>query len=173
MSEMLNGLDPDLQEKVVELIDSCKKEGIQIRLSSGLRTLDEQNKLWRRAFATKYIMQVVKDLKSKHCDYLADAIERVGIQPAGRLVTRLHGGLSWHNWGKAADFTVIDKQGYVVKIAEHPILKDFGEVVKAVGLRWGGDFKSTDPLHVQLNHKEVPSVYTINQINEHFKNIKA
>ena len=170
---MLRSLDKELQEKVVKLIEACKEEKISIRLTSGLRTLDEQNKLWRQAFATKYIMNVAKNLRKDHCDYLADAIERIGIQPSGRLVTKLHGGLSWHNWGKAADFAVQDKDGHVIKIASHPLLQDFGKIVKSIGLRWGGDFSFSDPLHVQLNPKEVTHVYSMHQINEHFKNIKG
>jgi peptidoglycan L-alanyl-D-glutamate endopeptidase CwlK len=173
MGKILDSVDKELQDKAKQLIELCQKKNILINVTSGLRTLDEQNKLWRRAFGTPYILSVIENLRKLHCDYLAHSIERIGIQPAGRLGTRLHGGLSWHNWGRALDFSVQDHQGCIIKIAEHPLLKEFGTLAKSVGLRWGGDFSSPDPLHVQLDKKEIPTIYTMQQIDAHFKRIKG
>lgn len=73
-SRRIEDLHPCLQEKARQLIELCKAEGIEIRVTSTLRTFAEQAQLYAQ-----------------------------GRTKPGQIVTRAKPGQSWHNYGLAVD----------------------------------------------------------------------
>lgn len=74
-TKILDGLIPALQAKANALMDECAQAGFPIRITSGLRTWEEQEKLYAQ-----------------------------GRSAPGPVVTNAKPGMSWHNWGRAFDF---------------------------------------------------------------------
>lgn len=81
--KILEGLIPDLQAKAKALVDECDDAGFPIRITSGLRTWEEQEQLYTQ-----------------------------GRTAPGQIVTRAKPGMSWHNWGRAFDFCFDHKEPF-------------------------------------------------------------
>ncbi|MEK4006105.1 M15 family metallopeptidase [Paenibacillus sp. FSL H3-0333] len=78
-ARQLEGLHPVVKQAAIKLISDCYDKGIYIRITQGLRTIAEQNALYAQARTTK-----------------------------GPIVTNAKGGYSWHNFGYAIDFVLIE-----------------------------------------------------------------
>lgn len=77
-----------------------------------------------------------------------NALFAQGRTKPGKIVTNARGGQSMHNFGKAVDFAfVVDEE-----ISWHEDLYwKIGTWAKAVGLKWGGDWRSIkDKPHVEI-----------------------
>lgn len=78
-----------------------------------------------------------------------DSLYEQGRSRTGSVVTNARGGQSNHNFGVAFDVTVFDG---VVPIWESPRYKTVGQLGKALGLEWGGDWKTiNDEPHFELH----------------------
>ena len=74
-NRLLLGLQPEFRKKAIELLKQSRKLGIELRLISGVRGCDEQNRLYAQ-----------------------------GRTAAGNIVTNAKCGMSAHQYGIAADF---------------------------------------------------------------------
>ncbi len=74
----IQSLHPDVRAKVTEFINTAENRGIKLRVTSGFRTYDEQNKLYAQ-----------------------------GRTAPGAIVTNAKGGESSHNFGTAIDVVPI------------------------------------------------------------------
>lgn len=81
-------------------------------------------------------------------------INASGVSPA-------IGCRSWHVWGRAADCFFFDN-GKLVGNGDDPRYFRLGEVAKANGLQWGGDFKSNGP--VERHHLQYPGGHTLDEL---------
>ena len=122
-------LHPELQKKIAQLQDLCKKNGITIGISECFRTVAEQ-----------------------------DALYAKGRSAAGSIVTNCKGSSysSMHQWGVAFDFYLamdVDGDGKTSDDAFNNATGLFAKVGKlgqSIGLEWGGSWKSPDKPHFQL-----------------------
>ena len=123
-------LHPDLQKKIKQLQDLCKKNGITIGISECLRTVAEQ-----------------------------DAFYAQGRTKPGIKVTNCKGSTysSMHQWGVAFDFYLImdvDGDGKTGDDAYNDatgLFDKVGKLGQSIGLEWGGSWKSpVDKPHFQL-----------------------
>lgn len=131
-------LHPSIRQEVIDTITKVENENfpatVMIRIVEGYRTIEEQNQLYAK-----------------------------GRTAPGPRVTNAKGGSSFHNYGLAIDFALMydkDNNG-TYETLSWDALKDFDrdgqsdwqEVVsafKAIGYRWGGDFKSiVDEPHLE------------------------
>lgn len=122
---LLNGLHPVVKQAAIKLIEYCYDKGIYIRITQGLRTVAEQNALYAQGRTTK-----------------------------GSIVTNAKGGYSWHNFGFAIDFVLIES-AYDMKADKNKNgVADWSEVAtiaKKLGFEWGGDWTSfKDYPHFQM-----------------------
>lgn len=123
-------LHPTLQKKAEELIALCKSNGISIKISECVRTVEEQ-----------------------------DALYAKGRTAPGNKVTNAKGSSysSMHQWGVAFDFYLdmdIDGDGAKSDDAYNNVTGLFdkvGRLGQSIGLEWGGAWKSIkDRPHFQL-----------------------
>ncbi|KYD18745.1 M15 family metallopeptidase [Saccharococcus caldoxylosilyticus] len=111
----LSGLHPVVAEKAQKLIKEAYLEEIYIIITQGLRTIEEQNRLYAQ-----------------------------GRTKPGKIVTNARGGYSYHNFGLAFDFCVCDvvKGSLVPNWKVDRRWLRVGQIGKSLGLEWGGDWKS-------------------------------
>ncbi|MEK3792516.1 M15 family metallopeptidase [Paenibacillus sp. FSL R7-0204] len=122
---LLDGLHPLVKQATIKLIGDCYDKGIYIRITQGLRTIAEQNALYAQGRTTK-----------------------------GPIVTNARGGYSWHNFGYAIDFVLIDSaydmkaDKFINKVADW---SEVAQLAKTIGFEWGGDWTSfKDYPHFQM-----------------------
>ncbi|MGN9169515.1 Peptidoglycan L-alanyl-D-glutamate endopeptidase CwlK precursor [compost metagenome] len=126
----LIGLDSVFKLVIEKLIERCYARGVWIVITQGLRTYAEQDDLYAQ-----------------------------GRTKPGKVVTDARGGYSNHNFGFAADFALLLRDGRAVswdtlRDDDKDSLPDWSEVVeeaKWLGLEWGGDWRSfKDMPHLQM-----------------------
>lgn len=150
-------LDPTFRPIAEKLITNCQNKGLQLVPYFGLRTLQEQAILWRQSRTSAIVAAQIQSYRDHACDFLADIMEDVGPHN-GPHVTNALPGYSWHNWGQAMDC--------VVTLGSY---SDYANQACLLGLTAGYNFKSFPDLgHVQLNAREIPSLYTIKYVNDYF-----
>lgn len=109
------GLHPELVARVEPLLEHCAKMGMNVDVHRGLRTWEEQNRLYAKG----------RDRNGKKI---------------GKTVTNARGGSSWHNYGLAVDVVFKTLGGRWSWAEMHPWSK-LGKFGKMFGLEWGGDWK--------------------------------
>lgn len=161
-------LDPEFRKLAQQLVENANNEGLDCIPNCGYRSLEIQAKIWRSSRSTSQVNAQIGSLRANACDYLADILQNVRPQLKGPWGTNAIPGLSWHNWGQAMD-CLLFKDCQMIEKGDDPAYKTYGAMAKQLGLRWGGDFSTPDAGHVQLNQKEVPTLYTLQHVNNHFK----
>ncbi|NGZ77436.1 M15 family metallopeptidase [Saccharibacillus sp. VR-M41] len=134
----LVGLHPEVRAKADTLIRQAADKGIEVVITSGFRSAEEQDRLYRQ-----------------------------GREDPGNIVTNARGGQSYHNYGLAVDFALRDEAGKIVWDMERDGngsgRSDWMEVVdlaKAFGFEWGGDWSNfRDYPHLQMDFG-----YTLRQL---------
>jgi peptidoglycan L-alanyl-D-glutamate endopeptidase CwlK len=112
------------------LIQSAEAAGVELLVTSTLRTFEEQAELFAQ-----------------------------GRTKPGKIVTKAKPGESWHNFGLAFDVVPLIAGKAVW---DSPRWTEIGALGKAIGLAWGGDFKSFK----DLPHFEFHPELTIKQANQ-------
>lgn len=105
-------LEPVIQPKARALLEAARAQGIELTVTQGLRTMEEQAALYAQ-----------------------------GRTAPGQVVTNAKPGSSWHNFGLAFDVAVV-VGGKPTWPNDQALWNKIGELGKAQGLIWGGDFQS-------------------------------
>jgi len=129
LADLINKLTKDEQEKIkhlhpvfakmlAETLLQARDEKLNVYLFQGLRTFEEQDKLFAKG-----------------------RNEKGEIVDKRKVVTYVKGGHSWHNYGLAGDIVFKDKNNrWSWRLSHNWQL--LGEIGKDNGLTWGGDFRS-------------------------------
>jgi len=114
----LNNVVRDLMEK---FIVQCKKKNIDVSISQGFRSIQDQNSLYAQ-----------------------------GRTKPGKIVTNARGGYSAHNYGLAFDFVILTN-GRADWDTRNKKWNEAGKIGESLGLEWGGSWKSfVDLPHMQF-----------------------
>ncbi|MEK6586530.1 MAG: M15 family metallopeptidase [Nitrospirota bacterium] len=110
---------PEVQPNARALVQKAAQNGIQIKIISGLRSYAEQDELYAQ-----------------------------GRTQPGRIVTKVRGGYSNHNFGIAFDVGIFEGTKY---LSESDKYKAVGALGMDLGFEWGGNWKTfVDQPHFQL-----------------------
>jgi peptidoglycan L-alanyl-D-glutamate endopeptidase CwlK len=107
----IQDLHPSIQPMVGQTLDNAAADGIQLVVTQGLRTMEEQQALYDQ-----------------------------GRTAPGKIVTNAKPGSSWHNFGLAFDVAIVDANGNPSWPEDNALWARVGAAGKAAGLVWGGDF---------------------------------
>lgn len=121
-------LHPKIRAAAIKFLNDAAKAGIKIRVTSGLRTYEEQGKLYAQG-------RTQQELNNMGYSYLI-------AQPQLLKVTNAAPGYSLHNFGLALDVVEI-KDGKAVGFQKDYPLSRWSEIAtygKANGFSWGGDW---------------------------------
>ena len=121
MSKDIADLVPEARGLASQLLDECASQGIEIFITSTLRTFHEQDELYAQ-----------------------------GRTRPGNIVTNAQGGESRHNHGLAFDIAFRTPPAQSPFGEENP-WDEVGEIGKSLGLEWGGDWRGfMDRPHFQV-----------------------
>lgn len=135
MESKITSIHPKVLDAITATITEARARGMAVALHSGLRTADEQQKLWELGRIT----------------HNPDGASLA--KPMGNIVTNARAYESWHNFGLAGDIVFKDAKGFTWDVA-HEKWKALGDVGKIYGLEWGGDWpKFPDLPHFQMRGK--------------------
>lgn len=124
-SRDLKELHPKVKAMAEKFIASCKKEGIDILVTSTYRDAESQNELYAQ-----------------------------GRTKPGKVVTNAKAGQSWHNYRLAFDIVPLrnGKPVWGTTGEDGKLWKRIGAIGKSVGLEWAGDWKTFQEYpHFQLS----------------------
>lgn len=133
--DKLAGVHPTLVIRVRCIMEAMRALGFPMIVTDGVRTVEQQQALYAQ-----------------------------GRTAAGNVVTNVDGIKVRSNhqphedgWGHAVDMTFLDKDGRPTWNGPLP-WNLYGEMAKALGLRWGGDWKAL----IDRPHVELPDSATVN-----------
>ena len=105
----LSLLDPQLANKIPQLIENCRDKGATYVPYFGLRTPQMQADLWRQSRSTQEVNQAIEKFLNAGAEFLASCFtQRPPV--TGPWATSALPGYSWHNYGKAVDMYFEDPQ---------------------------------------------------------------
>ncbi|MFC7322832.1 M15 family metallopeptidase [Halobacillus campisalis] len=128
--EVPSDLHPTVERKKNQLIDEAEIIGIEVVITEEVRSIEEQEEIYEQGRSTE-----------------------------GEVVTNADGGESYHNYGLAIDFALMNGEGTIVWDMERDG-NDNGEadwmevvdIAKGLGFDWGGDWRSfKDYPHFQMD----------------------
>lgn len=118
----MGAVHPQVKALTIELIKRAYHEGINIRITAGLRTNAEQQRLYNQGRTTP-----------------------------GNIVTNARPGQSIHNFGLAIDYVLVNEDDTNVSWAVNKEWRRVGAIGKQLGFQWGGDWTSfRDYPHLDL-----------------------
>jgi hypothetical protein len=111
----LSKIHPVVATRARAMLDLLAHSGIEVLVTQGLRTWEEQDALYAKGRT---------------------------VEPIGKkyIVTKARGGQSYHNFGLAFDIVILDAIGKMDWDVGHPGWAAAGKAGKSVGLEWGGDW---------------------------------
>lgn len=109
-AQRISKLNPIVAKKATKLLEQCAAEGLDILINQGLRTVAEQNELYAQ-----------------------------GRTKPGQIVTNAKGGYSYHNYGLALDFNLVNPDGSA-NWTVNAQWKRVAALGKALGFSWGGEW---------------------------------
>ncbi|AZS49230.1 peptidoglycan L-alanyl-D-glutamate endopeptidase precursor [Bacillus phage vB_BpsS-140] len=118
----LGGVHEVIRETTLEVIKRAFAEGIRVQISSGYRSIADQDKLYAQGRTT-----------------------------SGSIVTNARGGQSYHNFGLAVDYFLVSADGKTALWTINAEWRRVATIAKSLGFEWGGDWSSfKDYPHLQM-----------------------
>jgi peptidoglycan LD-endopeptidase CwlK len=122
INRMGQEINPIVKESAIEVIKRAYAEGIYVQLSSGYRSITEQNRLYAQ-----------------------------GRTALGNIVTYAKGGESYHNYGLAVDYYLLSEDGKTAQWNVNDKWRRVAQIAKELGFEWGGDWTGfVDYPHLQM-----------------------
>ena len=157
----LSLLVPEFRERVEKLLEGFAGGGPVLRPYYGLRTPQEQARIWRQTRSREEVTRAMDDLKKAGAPTIADILWSVGPQPTngakGHLTHQLPMA-SWHQHGEALDCFVL-RQGQAVWDGNDPSYKVYTEAARKFGCDAGYFWRMKDSVHIQLRTASVMAVH--------------
>ena len=155
--DFLKDLVPEVRAIFQAFLDDCEGQGLPLLVHSGLRSLEEQARLYRRSRSPLQIGHKVDELREAGFGFLADKLESVGPQPTGPWATSAAPGESWHNYGMAIDAVLMVDGKPDWDIHFPPKWHQVGDIAVKHGLEWAGNWKkSCEFVHFQAGRGNNP-----------------
>lgn len=122
-------LNPIVEERKDLLIQKAADKSINIVMTEGIRSFEKQDQLYQQGRTTK-----------------------------GNVVTNTKAGESYHNFGLAFDYALLDKKGTIIWNIKYDGNNngesdwfEVADIAKTLGFDWGGDWISfKDYPHLQM-----------------------
>ncbi|WP_437830667.1 peptidoglycan-binding protein [Niallia taxi] len=140
IERMGSGMKAIVKEKVLDIIEQAYAEGIYVLITSGYRSVAEQNKLFAKSRTTAQLRAL--------------GITGIEGQPNEKKVTNAYGTLSNHTQGIAVDYCLTNKSATTSYWVVNKDWRRVAAIAKSMGFAWGGDWKGfVDNPHLEYTGK--------------------
>lgn len=140
ISRMGSGMKAVVKAKVLDIIEKAYGEGIYVLITSGYRSVPEQNKLFAKGRTTSQLRAL--------------GITGIVGEPNSAKVTNAYGTQSNHTKGIAVDYCLTNKAGTAAYWSVNSDWKRVAAIAKSMGFEWGGDWKGfVDNPHLEYTGK--------------------
>ena len=140
-ARLLDTLDGRMLPIAQEWYARCGTAGYRILVHQARRIWPEQDGLYAKG-------RTAPGEPCRHSGTLR-IVGRCDRHPMGLKVTNARGGDSYHNYGLALDFVALGPDG--TPLWDLTPWETLGDIGEALGLEWGGRWKSPDRPHLQLS----------------------
>ena len=155
--DYLATLNPEPRAIFQAFLYECVAQGLPMLVHSGLRSLEDQARLYRRSRSPLQVGHKVDELREAGFGFLADKLESVGPQPTGPWATNAAPGESWHNYGMAIDAVLLVDGKPDWNTNFMPKWHQVGGIAVKHGLEWAGNWKkSQEFVHFQAGKGNNP-----------------
>jgi hypothetical protein len=137
--DRLGAVHPSLKEYTIELIKRAYKEGINVQISSGYRSLEDQAYIYGQG-RSDYLYK--GKLYARPFDANGKKL---------KIVSNAKPGTSIHNYGLAIDYFLVSDDGLKSLWTVSKKWRRVAEIAKGMGAEWGGDWTWKDYPHLQWN----------------------
>lgn len=121
-NKIISSLNPKMQPLVIRFLELAEQNGIPLVLTSGLRSNEEQERLYQQGRTTP-----------------------------GNIVTHARPGTSKHNYGLAVDVAFLNNKQQPHWSGSNDLWERIGNLGESVGLKWGGRWSGfQDKPHFEL-----------------------
>ncbi|WLR52480.1 M15 family metallopeptidase [Bacillus tianshenii] len=129
----MGAVHPVVKQKAIQLIKQAYSEGILLQISSGLRSFEDQARIYGQG--RKSFWYNGKDYGN----------------PSKSVVSNAKPGQSVHNYGLAIDYCLVSSDGQRALWTVNDKWKRVAAIGKSLGFSWGGDWENfKDYPHLQL-----------------------
>ncbi|MGO7335692.1 N-acetylmuramidase domain-containing protein [Rhizobium leguminosarum] len=145
------GLEPDFAFKLTALLNDCRAEGYDFRISQGLRTPQKQAEYYCKwdKHPPSDVDAKVKKLRDAGAPWIASILASYrDIARSSKWLTGALPGAGWHQWGLGADCYCY-RNGKMVEDGGDDCYKFYAQRATKLGLRAGLYFTHPDAGHVQ------------------------
>ncbi|WP_273128936.1 peptidoglycan-binding protein [Bacillus weihaiensis] len=140
IERMGSRMQPIVKEKVLDIIEKAYAEGIYVLITSGYRSVAEQNKLFAKGRTTAQLRAL--------------GVYGVEGKPNEDKVTNAIGSQSNHTKGIAVDYCLTNKTATEDYWVVNSDWKRVAAIAKSMGFAWGGDWKGfVDNPHLEYTGK--------------------
>lgn len=140
IERMGSGMKAIVKEKVLDIIEKAYAEGIYVLITSGYRSVAEQNKLFAKGRTTAQLRAL--------------GVNGVEGEPNEDKVTNAIGSQSNHTKGIAVDYCLTNKAATEDYWVVNSDWKRVAAIAKSMGFAWGGDWKGfMDNPHLEYTGK--------------------
>ena len=140
IERMGSGMKAIVKEKVLDIIEKAYAEGIYVLITSGYRSVAEQNKLFAKGRTTAQLRAL--------------GVYGVEGKPNEDKVTNAIGSQSNHTQGIAVDYCLTNKTATEDYWVVNKDWKRVAAIAKSMGFAWGGDWKGfVDNPHLEYTGK--------------------
>jgi peptidoglycan L-alanyl-D-glutamate endopeptidase CwlK len=138
--ERVAALEEGFSDAVTEVLNILEVDGYKPLIVQGLRTIEEQDAIYAQG---REELSKVNELR-----------EVAGLDPIdeseNKIRTKVRGGKSKHNFGKAVDIVNIDDSGNA-DWDDLDFFRATNEIFKDYGATWGGDWRWKDYPHWEID----------------------
>lgn len=157
------GLDTGFASTLQNLLDGCRTQGLDFRISQGLRTPQKQAEYycqWSKRTPQQVDVAAAK-MQKQGAPWLAGLLTAYrDIARTPNWLTDAVPGAGWHQWGLAADCYCF-RNGTMVGNGDDPVYTSYANLAQQLGLTAGLYFTHKDAGHVQARPEAwATSIYT-------------
>lgn len=162
------GLSREFRTKLDYTLKRAREHGLDLRVYALERDPWVQAKLWRQSRSAEEVETAVAKLYTEGAPFLAEVLKSVGPQ-YGRWATNNLPGLSWHQYGEAADVVLVSESGRNIWASRHKGYETLAVISNRVILYSGFYWRHQDANHLQLRPEAPRAYYDWSQIDQQMR----
>jgi hypothetical protein len=164
----IDALNAPFADKFLNMRNDCMKRGIVVHPSLGFVNVFLHAEIWKQSRQDRAIDEAIAKLQHEDCPFLATVL-MCASTVRSKYKADVLPGFCWHNWGRAADVKLMDRDRLIDILPDDERIELFEDICTENELfleEHACGFHSCDGFHLQDVSGMVPlDVYMPNEID--------